>query len=147
MVDHKEQKVIYFEKKTGRSYDVYRRSDGKWETIKNGFSWPAVFFSMIWAWVKGMDGVGFALLGLNFLLYILNAVIAGLLGQYGILGVACIVFYFLFLLGVIFWVGFSGNEWRKKSMDKRGFEIVARSIYASSRDATIRAVSSNEGRV
>lgn len=121
----------------GRCYDVYRKSDGTWETIKNGFSWPAMLFGAIWAWCKGMVGIGFALLGLSLVLHVTPVLFAMILREAGI------ILNLFLVLGIIFWVGLNGNEWRKRSMGQRGFELVARSVPASSRDNAISAVLAN----
>ena len=119
-----------------RRYDVYRKSNGDLETIKQGFSWPACIFGAIWAWSKGMVGVGFALLVLSFGLRFALVLFALGFGEN-----AGIFLSFLFDLGVLFLIGKNGNEWRRKSMDKRGFTLVAQSVPASNRGEAIEAVS------
>lgn len=123
------------ERSEGRRYDVYRRSDGTLETIKHGFSWPALFGGAIWAWVKGMVGIGFALLGLGIILRISPILFVAVFGSAGAF------IDFLISIGVIIWVGSKGNEWRRRSMDKRGFELIAQSVQASSGKDAIRLVS------
>lgn len=133
--DEKNGETEYTSDRTqGRCYNVYRKSDGTWETIKNGFSWPAMLFGAFWAWSKGLVGIGFALLALSIFLRFTPMLFATILGQAGI------VLDLLISLGVIIWVGLNGNEWRKRSMGKRRFELVARSVHASSRDNAISAV-------
>lgn len=126
------------DRKQGRCYDVYHRnSDGTWETIKNGFSWPAMLFGAFWAWSKGLVGIGFALLALGIFLRFTPVLFAMILGEAGV------IFDLLISLVVITWVGLNGNEWRRRSMGKRSFELVARSVYASSRDNAISVVLAN----
>ena len=117
----------------GRCYDVYQRQyDRTFETIKYGFSWPAVFGGAIWAWFKGMVGVGFTLLTVRLLSALLI-----------FLGVNGIILDSLINLGITVLVGSNGNEWRRNSMRKRGFDLVARYVPASNRKNAIRAVLAN----
>jgi hypothetical protein len=126
----------------GRCYDVYRKSDGTWETIKIGFSWPAMLFGAIWAWVSGMVGIGFALLALGIFLRILPALLAGI-NPYSSDKSSVFILSLLVSIVLPICVGLFGNEWRKNSMSKRGYELIAKSVHASNKEEAIRNVSSN----
>ena len=99
------------------SQNIYVHSDGRQESIKNGFSWPAFFFGAIWAWTKGMVGVGFALLGLAIILRITPFILVDLLGEAGV------YVDFLLSVAVLIWVGLNGNKWRRQSMPQRGYRV------------------------
>ena len=99
------------------SQNIYVHSDGRQESIKNGFSWPAFFFGAIWAWTKGMVGVGFALLGLAIILRITPFILVDLLGEAGV------YVDFLLSVAVLIWVGLNGNKWRRQSMPQRGYKL------------------------
>jgi hypothetical protein len=124
---------------SGRCFDVYRRADGTWETIKQGFSWPAFLFGPIWAWVKGLVGIGFALLGLNILLRVTPALFVMLFGPAGLM------LDFVLTLGAAVWVGSKGSDWRRGSMPKRGFQLIAQSVAAPNGVEAIRVVSDRAG--
>jgi hypothetical protein len=88
-------------------YDIYEHPIGTIEAVKKGWSWPAFFFIWIWALVKKM--------------YVLGTVV-------------CITqIFFSFVPGPIGWVisigflitfGLGGNDARRTSLRKRGFELI-----------------------
>lgn len=87
-------------------------------SVKNGFSWPAFFFGAIWAWIKGMIGVGFGLFFLNIVLNIVAGAIGATLGGPGV------ILVIIMSLGVATWVGSSGNEWVRNSLLRKGYKPV-----------------------
>lgn len=112
-----------------RTYKVYLRGESEYEVVKQGLSWPALLFTPIWAWSKGMVWVGFGLLGLSILIDAIAMVAdigAGLGAAVG--------------LGYLIWVGNSGNAWLARSLEKRGYRLIGE-IAASSRAAALEQIS------
>ena len=94
--------------------------------VKDGFSWPAFFFGPIWAWVKGMIGLGFLLLLGNIVLTVFFI----LLQFSGMDSISKTVFTFMIIIGWITYIGFNGNAWLKKSLEKKGYVVVAKDNVA-----------------
>ena len=97
-------------------YNIYADRQGRYEAVKQGWSWPAFLFLALWAIYKRMWEIGIGVfLVMIFLDYLLRA--SGV-GQYGeLLGnIAAIVINFIF--------GNLGNAWREESLLSRGFEYL-----------------------
>ncbi|MEM0111894.1 MAG: DUF2628 domain-containing protein, partial [Candidatus Parvarchaeota archaeon] len=45
-----------------KTYNIYKHPLGDIKAVKVGWSWPAFFFTWIWAFVKGLYVVGVILL-------------------------------------------------------------------------------------
>lgn len=101
----------------GRSHCVYEHPDGRRETIKNGFSWPAVLFGVLWALAKQLMPRAMGLLVLNLVLAFLGPLLGAL---FGYLGIAIDI---VITLGVLMWIGDQGNEWLRKDVRRRGFKL------------------------
>jgi hypothetical protein len=110
-----------------KTFNVYRHPVKGNAAVKSGFSWPGFFITYIWAFFKGLVGIGLLLL----LPYILTSVLVAtnLPGLVYLLG-------FVVFLVVALVVGFKGNEWRMNSLAKRGYELVE-TLQAESADAAI----------
>lgn len=121
-------------------YERYLNNERELQAVKNGFSWPAFFFGAIWAWTNGMVGVGFALLFLAIFLNILgNTLIVSSIGMGGVF------IYLLISIGVLIWVGSSGNTWRKTSFEKKGYKLVKGCVSASSPSEAIQVYNEKKG--
>jgi len=112
-----------------RTYKVFLRGGSEYDVVKNGLSWPALLFTWIWAWSKGMVWVGFGLLGVSIVIYAATA-LAGV-GA----GWAAVV-----ALGYLIWVGNSGNPWLARSLERRGYRLVGE-VAAPSRAAAFDELS------
>lgn len=102
-------------------FNTYTRSDGKRETIKNGWSWPAFFFSWVWAFFTQLWSIGFLLLIASAFFTISFSI----LGEYqhstsasknigGFLAIAWVAMRIM--------LGAYGNEWRRKQLERNGFK-------------------------
>ncbi len=114
-----------------KSFDVYRHPTQEgYQVVKQGFGWPAFFFGAIWAFVKKMWGLGFALLGINIVLYYFQA---GFEEEGSVAGVLLML-----LASMMVWivVGVKGNDWRRRTLFQRGFEKVD-TVNAATLDAAI----------
>lgn len=99
-----------------KQYKVFRNPSGVTEAVKQGWSWPAFFFSAIWAMLKKMWGLGVGVLAGFFVLGFVLAAIADESTGEAIVNVVAII------ANVIF--GVNGNSWREKNLVSRGFDQV-----------------------
>jgi hypothetical protein len=118
-----------------RTFDVYKHPTKGYEAVKQGFSWPAFFFTIIWTFVKRLWGHGLAIMGILMVLIIMEtaftesrnegAAMLALLGQFGLFAVA----------------GFNGNDWRRRNLAKRGYLRVA-SVSGETPDSAVGQLAS-----
>lgn len=116
-----------------KTFDVYKHPTLGYQAVKQGFGWPAFFFTVIWAFVKKMWGIGFAFLGVIFLLTLVETAFEQAGSEGGVLVI------FLARLALCIVVGVKGNDWRRGNLQKRGFENV-RTVQSETRDAAIGEV-------
>ena len=114
------------------AYKVYTHEQLGPEAIKQGFSWPACFFTWIWAYIKRLWGLGTGLLIVQLILSTLAE--AALFGGPESVGWSLITLVLLIGLGL--YVGANGNAWRETSMVGHGFEL-AGSVQAESPEGAI----------
>lgn len=120
-----------------KEFEVWSHPALGYEAIKNGWSWPGFFFGWIWAAVKRLWLHSAVLLILMIVLGVLStgAELAAAECYYdcdGVVGIA--IFLNLLFLAIALVVGAKGNSWRRASMPKRGFSLVA-TVNATSPDA------------
>lgn len=110
-----------------RSFNVYERSDGKCNAVKNGWSWPAFFFGSIWALCMQLWLIGLILLPVELLLQMLVSVTGQIqtnaTGSYAettgtIGGVIAIL-----ALSIRIAFGSFGNSWKRKRLGKLGYRF------------------------
>ena len=98
-----------------KQYKIYVNPQGDYEAVKIGWSWPAFFFSWIWAMIKKMWGIGVGVLvGLLVFGFVIGASGAGEGGRALIDIVGIIV-------SIVF--GVNGNKWRENNLSTRGYEF------------------------
>ena len=119
-----------------KTYDVYKHPVIGYEAVKQGFSWPAFFFNWIWAFVKKMWVNGLIIIGINVGFSIIESALSGDTGGILIILVA--------QLGFFIFIGKNGNEWRRDSLKKRGFEHL-KTVLAESPDAAIAIIARSPG--
>ncbi len=116
-------------------FAIYRKGSsggtgqGDIQAVKNGFSWPAALFGAFWAWSKGMVGIGFGLLALGIILRIVGVLIDEMTRYNPIMG---LILDLSISIGALYWIGTSGNTWRKSSLEKKGFVLVQANAPGSS---------------
>ncbi len=110
-------------------FAVYER-EGEFQAVKAGFSWPAFFFSGIWAFAKQMPGRGFALLGA-----FVGPLALGESGQLGDIGHA--LGHFAPIV-VALTAGSLGNSWWRAELEDSGFEQLG-TIDGESPEAVLSA--------
>ena len=114
-------------------FDVYKHPIQGYEAIKRGFSWPAFLFTVFWAFVKKMWGLGFAFIGVILILSFGALIFTQ--DEFGDGDV------FMWLVQLVFYVvvGVKGNEWRRDNLVKRGFDRLD-TVAAETPDAAIAVV-------
>jgi len=136
---------------TGGGFAIYSKGSYidseqyEYQAVKNGFSWPALFFGPIWAWVKGMVGVGFGLLGLAIFVNVIGKILQ--FGTHRSAPIVGLFFDWLITLGVAIWIGSSGNKWRKSSLEKEGYKLVQANAPGSSPPEAILAYKEGVSRI
>ncbi len=97
-----------------KHYKIFQHPDGKIKAVKQGWSWPAFLFCLIWTLIKKMYLTSVALflfaLFLDFLVSHLQ------LGARGDLMINIIS------IAVSFIFGLRGNEWWEALLYRKGFE-------------------------
>ena len=121
-----------------KTFDVYNHPVLGYEAVKQGFSWPALFLTVIWVFFKKMWGNGGVFLGVFCLLYI-GAVAFGAEG-----GETGIVLMNLLALALCVFVGFKGNDWRRSDLSRRGFDNLT-TVQAETPDAAIGKAAKLDG--
>ena len=101
-----------------RAFDLYqgREHGGHLEAVKRGFSWPALCFGWAWAIVKGMPGLGAALLAVDLGFAWAETVLTGPTWLVEWLGLA----FFAKALAV----GALANGWRRRRLVTQGYRAV-----------------------
>jgi len=118
-------------------FAVYSHPVLGYEAIKNGFSWPAFFFTWIWAFIKKLWGHGVVFIVVLFVLLIIESAFQ----QAGSSGGVLIML--ILQLGLFLLFGINGNKWRAEAMERRGFSLVTQSMAATP-EAAIAEIS-NQG--
>jgi hypothetical protein len=121
-----------------KSFDVYKHPTQGFEAVKQGFGWPAFFFTVIWAFLKKMWGIGFAVFGVIILLSFVETVFSeeGSVGGVLMMTLAQLACYIV--------VGVKGNDWRRSNLVKRGFDKLS-TVDAETPDAAIASVAKTSG--
>lgn len=97
---------------TINQYKIYQNPQGEYEAVKEGWSWPAFFFSWIWAMVKKLWKPGGIALAVLFVLSVISSAIGDYMGI--LVNIGALV------IGLIF--GTIGYQWREKNLPERGYE-------------------------
>lgn len=98
-----------------KQYKVFKHPSGAIEAVKQGWSWPAFFFSFIWAMVKKMWPLGIGVLIGFFVLGMVVGAAGGGNGGEALINIAAII------SNVVF--GLNGNAWREANLHSRGYEL------------------------
>lgn len=96
-----------------KQYKIFKDPAGKIETVKQGWSWPAFLFGVIWAFAKRLYGLGSGIL----LAIILISMTFPQGDEPGVLD----LFLNLASFAIAAVFGAKGNLWREKNLAKRGY--------------------------
>jgi len=99
-------------------YRIFRHPAGGIEAVKQGWSWPGLFFTVLWAFAKRLWSLGGIALGLFFVLaLVLESVLAlepdTLENISRVIGLAVSLLF-----------GLRGNIWRENNLLNRGYAHV-----------------------
>jgi hypothetical protein len=101
-----------------RTYTAFLDPGRDFVRVKDGFSWPALLFGVLWASSKKLWGVLFAMWLVECALYALGASAqAQRSPALALLQLALVVAFALVR-------GFFGNAWRRASLRRRGYRVV-----------------------
>lgn len=101
-------------------YKIFKSSSGSYEAVKQGWSWPAFFFDILWALIKQLWGVAAIIFAITFIIVILlTPSLQGLPDEQIIHIMNNISFIIGMPLRII--LGIFGNRLREKSLLKRNY--------------------------
>jgi len=126
-----------------KRYKIYENRAGTREAVKQGWSWPAFFFTFIWAFMKKMNTIGAGVCAAFFILMIVRAAFsrdldtAAAIDGLGRLidvntqaldratGTNFVIDGLISLvnLAIIVSFGVNGNAWREKNLLSRAYEF------------------------
>ena len=121
-----------------KSFNVYKHPSHGIEAVRVGFSWPALFFGILWMLAKRLWGLA----GIWFVALIVLSLVEKVADQSREDGAQALVYLILavayFALRLI--PAFHGNKWKEKDLSKRGFEHSAETVQAETADAAVAQV-------
>ena len=113
------------------NFTIYKHPNGLTEAVKQGWSWPAFFFTIFWCFAKKITKLGSIIIGIWFGVWIIM-IILNELGEY----VLSAMFNFIPTFGIPIWLGKNGNEERQENLMSRGYELKA-TVLALNSDGAI----------
>lgn len=120
-----------------KQFNVFKSPTRGMEAVKVGFSWPALFFGVIWMLLKKLWGVA----ALWMTVCIAFALIEEVTDRSEASLVQASVYFFLAAGYFALWLipAFKGNKWREQNLTKRGFELVS-TVEAETTEGAIAQV-------
>ena len=113
-----------------KTFDVYDHPEYGAEALKHGFSWPAFFWTVLWA-LKWR-------LWVHALLFSLAIVILRQLEAY----ISPLCYWVYGGIGAL--AGFKANEWVSKRLTQRGYKLVKKVQASAPSDAVYKAFHEEE---
>jgi len=98
-----------------RTFDVYRHPEYGYQAVKIGLSWPALFFGLIWLFVKKIWLYAIILTCIQLTLIELSIYFENQ-EQINIS-----IFIQLIPMVILIIIGFKGNSWLKSSLIRKGY--------------------------
>lgn len=117
-------------------FRIYRKGKTNIRAVKRGWSWPAFFFSCIWAFAKGLNSLAGSILIVGVLIgAVLGTVTSGDTQE---------ELLFLEWISFAVWLGIRGNKELEKSLAQKGFTF-CKPVYAETgKKAVSLFLSANE---
>ena len=126
-----------------KKFDVYSHPTHGFVAVKNGFSWPGLFFTWIWMLFCRMWLASGVVIAISWGLWLVMNLIPVSDDVEDFTGELAILAVFGLGLVVNLVVGKMGNAWRRSSLGKRGFAHV-KSVQAGSVDAAIAKIAAGQ---
>lgn len=98
-----------------KEYKIFAQPQGKYEAVKQGWSWPAFFFGFFWAMFKKLWAIGFGVLFAFFVLGFVIGVSGAESGGDALINICSLVAAIIF--------GINGNKWRESHLPTRGYDF------------------------
>lgn len=103
------------------NYDIFANKSGKLKAVKQGWSWPALFFGAAWAFCNGLWKVG-----------LITSLVSAFIGAFSFMlgatpgGDLAGAFYFVALFSLLTCIifGANGNIWRRERLALLGYSPV-----------------------
>ncbi|MEL4204637.1 DUF2628 domain-containing protein [Plesiomonas shigelloides] len=99
-----------------KQYKIFRNASGQVEAVKQGWSWPAFFFSVIWAIAKRLWIIAIWAILIVMAIGTFLSLNVDYEYSYEITNIISLLVYVVF--------GVYGNRWREKHLLTRGFTHV-----------------------
>ena len=112
-----------------KEFKIYANPQGSYEAVKQGWSWPALFFGMIWSLAKRLWALSLGVFLSFLILGIIASTVGGELGK----AIDTLATIAAFVMGIFF--GAYGNQWREVNLLSRGFEYMDDVSAANSESA------------
>jgi hypothetical protein len=117
-----------------KTFTVYHHPLKGFEAVREGFSWPGFFLTWIWAFFKGLPGIGWRLL-----LVWLAALLLALLREPVAITLAA-----LGILSVLVLAGLQASHWKRNALGKQGYDLID-AVHAESAEAAISKARHEQG--
>ena len=105
-----------------KTFNVYHHPMYGFEAVKVGFSWPALFFGILWMMYKKL----WLFAGIIITLFFLLSLIETMIIQSQNSGIQVTINLFLIIFYFVLWFlpAFKGNKWRENNLSNLGYELV-----------------------
>jgi len=107
---------------TMKHYKIYESSLGFKEAVKQGWSWPAFFFTFIWAFVKKLHAIGGGVLAGLFVMMMIGGAMVDSESEDSADTFTGLMMLAQIAVAVVF--GVNGNLWREKNLISRAYKLL-----------------------
>jgi signal peptidase I len=114
-----------------RTYEVFADKENRWKAVKDGFSWPAFFFTVIWSLFKKLWLLAFVWVAFNLFSVVIEVILFENPPDWWKTAMAVYGLALSMLFGIF------GNHFGARRLEGRGYESVGR-LKASSGQAAIK---------
>ena len=120
-------------------FNAYRHPAHGFEAVKIGFSWPALFFGIVWMVVKRL----WKFAGLWLLAYAACSLVEGVAKNLLAAATQASVHLLVVAAYIALWLvpPFKGNKWRDEDLTKRGYQLLKTVQAETHRDAMTQLMS------
>jgi hypothetical protein len=116
-----------------KEFRVYQYMNNEPVAVKMGFNWPSLFFTWLWALVKGCWPAFWLQLG-TIAGFTVAGALAGAIASEGLVLLSAVS-----QIIVTIWYSTFMNDWRAASLEKRGYRLI-QTVEAHSRSDAIARV-------